>query len=420
VKFDQSNNSRRDNNSTELQLLTRIRRTTMTRPSAACVQRLIAIAIVLFVPGLPVAASAAAAESPTAGKQIRVKMSLHVTGNYQHTGPKVIPQGSMYLTVKSALDNSYTTEYVVAPETILTGLQKTNPLDPASQKEMDDYNARVKAQNDRIYHSADDLRGKGPGAPAGMKSAANPMAMMNPEMMQKIMACGQDQACKRKVGMEMMAQQQAQSSGPGAQVMADMQAISNMCISKGNKLGSKGYEDCMNAEGEKRSTVKRSAADNEAEIPELPDRYLLYSNAVTENNQFKDCQFKAHAKVNESYTLGSISDGEGGGAYGEGSFTDKGEGDYKQEAGLAQSNLTPCVQAQAVFDPKTNLFWTNLSLNRADIMVVSTRGLRYGVERPEPIDKWIAATLSGAPASGSKTQTFGFQTATFTWSFVRE
>jgi len=367
------------------------------------------------------AASPATAESPTAGKQIRVKMSLHVTGTYQHTGPKVIPQLSTYLTVKSALDNSYTTEYVVAPETILTGLQKSNPLDPASQKEMDDYNARVKAQADRVYHSADDLRGKGSGAPAGLKPAMNPMAMMNPEMMQKIMACGSDQACKQRIVMEMMSQQQMPSSGPGAQVQADVQAISNMCINeKHQKMGSKGYEDCMNEEGEKRSTVKRSAADNEAEIPELPDRYLLYSNAPRENDQFKDCQFKAHAKVNESATLGGISDGEGGGEYGEGSFTNKGESDNKQSAELAQSNLTRCALAQAVFDPKTNLFWTNLSLQRADAMVVSTRGLPYRVERPESIDEWIAATLLGAPASGSKTQKFGFQAATFTWSFVRE
>jgi len=34
-------------------------------------------------------------------------------------------------------------EYVVSAETILTDPQKVNPLDPASQKEMDEYNAKV-------------------------------------------------------------------------------------------------------------------------------------------------------------------------------------------------------------------------------------------------------------------------------------
>jgi hypothetical protein len=272
----------------------------MTVRSSVCAQWSVAFALALLAPTVAIAA---APSSTTAGKQIRFKLSLVVTGNYQHTGPKVIPKGALYLPIKRAIDNSYSTEYVVVPNTILTGLQKTNPLDPASAQQMADYDAKVKAQADRVYHSADSLRGKGRGAAGGGMPGMNPMAMMNnPQMMQKIMACGQDQACKQKIAMEMMSQMQSQSSGPGAQVQADFQAISDACIKKGNKMGSNGYEQCMDAEGEKRSTVKRSAADKEAEVPELPDRYFLYSNLLdnsgAENGKFKDCRYKAYAKVN--------------------------------------------------------------------------------------------------------------------------
>jgi hypothetical protein len=365
------------------------------------------------------------AELPSAGKQLRFKLSLVVTGNYQHTGPKTIPQGAMYLTVKQAIDNSYSTEYVVVSDQILTGLQKVNRLDPTSQQEMADYNTKVKEQADRVYHSADDLRKKGPGAARSGMPAMNPMAMMNnPQMMQKIMACGQDQACKQKIAMEMMAQQQAQSSGPGAQVQADIQAISDACIKKGNKMGSKGYEQCMDAEGEKRSTVKRSAADNEAEVPELPDRYLLYSNLTAEKHgdRFMDCQYKAHAKVNESGTYGVISDGEGGGQYGEGSGTTKGEGGFKQKPEMVQFNMTPCTQAEAVFDTKNNLFWGGfISMAEPELVQTGAQGGQvFGCRVDRNIEGWVKTAMQGVPASGTKTQKFGYQTATLTWSIVKE
>jgi hypothetical protein len=173
-------------------------------------QWFVAVAVVLLTPILVLA------DPPTAGKQIRFKLSLVVTGNYQHTGPKTIPQGATYLKVKQAVDNSYSTEYVVVSDQILTGLQKVNLLDPASQQEMADYNTKVKEQAERVYHSADDLRKKGPGAARSGMPAMNPMAMMNnPQLMQKIMACGQDQACKQKVAMEMMAQQPGRTSDGG-------------------------------------------------------------------------------------------------------------------------------------------------------------------------------------------------------------
>jgi hypothetical protein len=390
----------------------------MSRRGNVFGQWLVAVAVVLLTPVL------ALADPPSAGKQLRFKLSLVVTGNYQHTGPKTIPQGDMSLTIKQAIDNSYSTEYVVVPNSILTALQKTNPMDPASQQEMADYNARVKAQADRVYHSADDLRGKGRGAAGGGMPGMNPMAMMNnPQMMQKIMACGQDQACKQKIAMEMMSQMQSQSSGPGAQVQADIQAISDACIKNGNKMGSKGYEQCMDAEGENRSTVKRSAADNEAEIPELPDRYLLYSNLTAEKNgdRFMDCQYKAHAKVNESGTYSSISDGEGGGQYGEGSGTTKGEGDFKQKPEMVQFNMTPCSMAEAAFDTKTNLFWGGfISMGEPELVQTGAQGGRFGSSIDQKIEGWVKSAMQGVPASGTKTQKFGYQTAKLTWSITRE
>lgn len=378
----------------------------MSTPSTLKTGAMVLLALAaMFQPVAQAADQKAGGNSAAAGKQIRVKVSLQVTGAYQHTGPR--PQGVTHHLVMRSVDNRYSTEFVVAAETTLTGLQKTNPLDPASQKEMDDYHARVKAQGDRVYHSADNLRGKGSGAPAGLREAANPMAMMNPEMVQKIMACGQDQACKQRIAMEMLAQQHTEVSAPGATVMADMQAITDMCIGKGNKLGSKGHEACMNAEGEKRSTVKRSAADKEPEVPELPDRYFLYRNGIN------GCQFKAHTKVDESGVFSVIDTGRSG----EAGATVKGEGNFDPK------EFMPCSNHRAAFDTKTNLFWGG-GLFAVDVeATVQRTGLGVmlgGGQIASEIHQWVASTLQGAPASGTKTQKFGYQTATLTWSFVRE
>jgi hypothetical protein len=133
---------------------------------------LAAIAVMLLTPLLVLA------DPPSAGKLLRFKVSLVVTGTYQHTGPKTISPGAMHLTVKQAIDNSYSTEYVVVSDQILTGLQKVNRLDPASQQEMADYSTKVKEQTDRVYHRADNPRKSGPGAARRGMEAMNPMAMM--------------------------------------------------------------------------------------------------------------------------------------------------------------------------------------------------------------------------------------------------
>jgi hypothetical protein len=226
----------------------------------------------------------------------------------------------------------------------------------------------------------------------------------------------------------MMAQQRSPmtSLGSGAQVQADIQAISGACIKKGNTIGSKGYEQCMDAEGEKRSSVKRSAANNETEVPELPDRYLLYSNMTAERrgDRFIDCQYKAHAKVSESGTYGAITDGEGGGQYVERSGTLKGEGDFKQKPEMVQFNMTPCSMAEATFDTKTNLFWGGfISMEEPELVQTGAQGGRFGSSGSsidQKIEGWVKSALQGVPASGTKTQKFGYQTATLTWSITRE
>lgn len=376
----------------------------------------VCMCLVLVVLLIPVSV---VADPQTAGKQVRVKMSLEVKGTYQHTGPKKMPQDANELPIKLSVDNSYSVEYVVSAETILTDPQKVNPLDPASQKEMDEYNAKVKARDDREYHSADNLRRPGMGG-SGSPDGMNP-GMMNmehlQEMQEKIKACGSDQSCMQRIAMEMMAEQQASaiSSGPGAQVQADIRAISEMCINeKHQPLGTKGYEKCMEAEGRKRSTVPTSSPADEPEVPELPDRYWLYRNYNT------DCQFKSHAKLNESYTYGYLTDGEGGGQYRENTDVDKREGDSDPKA------AQPCVSVRAVFDSKTNLYWTELPLTMVEFPVTvrhetySKAGTYGRVEHADEINKWIDSILQGAPASGTKKGKFGFETATFTWSFVRE
>lgn len=392
----------------------------MTRQWLRVGSWVLAVSVVLLTPVLGLA------EPSSPGKQVRFKVSLTVTGTYQHTGPKAIPQGATSLTVKQSVDNSYSAEYVVVPNLIQAGLQKTNPMDPASQQEMADYNAKVAARNDRIYHSADNLRKPGMGGSArsgGMTPGMMDMGRMQ-EMQQKMMACGNDQSCKQRMAMEMMSQQRSPtpSSGPGAQVQADIQAISEACIKKGNQMGSKGYEDCMNAEGEKRSTVKRSAADNEAEIPELPDRYLLYSNLIAEKKgeKFMDCQYKAHYKVNESGTYGTVGDISG--KYDETSGTLKGEGDFKQKPELIRFNMTPCSQAEAVFDANTNLFWGGFISMEAPELAETGGTYFFGSSKADQrtIEGWAKSALQGVPASGTKTQKFGYQTATLTWSITRE
>jgi len=374
------------------------------------------VALILVVCLIPISV---AAGPQGAGKQVRVKMSLNVKGTYQHSGPKKIPEGAWELPIKLSVDNSYSVEYVVLANTEMPDLQQVNPLDPASQKEMDEYWAEVRAREDRAYHSADPLRKPAMGAsgsPEGMNPEMMDMKRLQ-EMQKKVMACGNDQSCMERVAMEIAAEQQAAalSSGPGAQVQADLQAISDMCVKeKHQPLGTRGHAECMEAEGRKRSMVPTGSADDEPEVPEPPDRYWVYWNLET------DCQFKSHAKLDETYIYGYLTDGEGGGEYRENTDVDEREGDSDPNA------PQPCVGVQAVFDSKTDLYWTKLPLTEVEFPVTlrhetySEAGTYGRVEHADEINEWIDSILQGAPASGTEKREFGFQTATFTWSFARE
>jgi hypothetical protein len=367
-------------------------------------------------PAQPVAERPQAGAKPpqAAAKQVRVKMFLVVKGAYQ------APAKGEGLVVKDLADNSYSVEYVIPAETGGgAGLQKTNPLDPASRKEMTDYQSKVRMRDARMYGNSANVptpsaggaqSGRNP-APSGrgsMPPGMNPMAM-DPAVMAKLMACGKDKACQDRLMTEMMSQQMA-ASGMDPKVAAELQAISNMCINeKHQPMGSKGYEKCLDEEGRKRSTVKSNVVD-EPEIPELPDRYLLFQVAEL------DCQLKGHARVSESTTRSYATlDG----SWREETTTSKGEGD-------ADPKGQQCLNERAAFDTKTNTFWLTGQLRPSIPITTVKSGGIVGEPRtetdtiPSDISDWMSSLLEGAPASGSKTETFGHRTATFTWSLVRE
>ena len=173
-------------------------------------------------------------------------------------------------------------------------------------------------------------------------------------------------------------------------------------------MGSKGYEKCLDEEGRKRSAVKSRATD-ESQVPELLDRYLLFRVE-------SDCAFKGHTRVNESTTRSTADIG----GWREQAVTSKGEGDADPKG------VQPCANEQAAFDTKTNTFWLR-GLRPAAIPITSSGSdletrthTDVTLELPSEIADWIGSIVEGAPASGSKTETFGHRTATFTWSLTWE
>lgn len=330
-------------------------------------------------------------------------MTLVVKGTYH------APAKGDGLVVKDFADNSYSVEYVIPAETgEATGLQKTNPLDAASTRAMADYESQVKMRDARMYgNSADAPTPSRPRVQARTRGM-NPMAM-DPAVMAKVMACGHDKACQDRLVTGMMSQQMAEGVNPT--VSADLQAISNMCMNdKRQPMGSEGYEKCLDEEGRKRSPVK-SRVVAEPEVPELPDRYLLFRVADL------DRKFKGHTRIKESTTR---SHGTGLGGWIEETRTRVGEGDADPKG------LQPCANEQAAFDTKTNTFWMT-GLRPAAIPLTTsgsnretethTKGM---LELPSEIADWISSVLEGVPASGSKTETFGRLTATFTWSLAMQ
>jgi hypothetical protein len=170
----------------------------------------------------------------------------------------------------------------------------------------------------------------------------------------------------------------------------------------------------MNAEGRKRSVVPASAADDEPEVAELPDRYFLYRvglESVGGADRIADCKFKGHTKINERVTS-AVADV---GGMVELTSASKGEGDADPKA------LQPCANEQAVWDTKTNTFWL-YGLHPAGIPLSTADGQASPdkVSIPSEIDQWVSSSLHGAPASGTKTQKFDYKTAKLSWSIAIE
>ena len=358
------------------------------------------VALALLAPSVVIAAQ------PAPGKQLRLKISLEVKGSYQNTGE--IKHGSR---VRASIDNSYRVEYVVPAG--------NNPHRAAEDKPagsgLAEGDGRLQRQGEGAQRQDLSQRRQPAQTERGGWRAAWRrilIAMPSPELIAKIKACGTDQACKQQVAMEMMSQQMpTMPSGPNAQVQADIQAISDLCAKKG-KIGTKAHEDCMNAEGRKRSTVPPSAADDEPEVAELPDRYFLYRVGIEAMvNGVIDCKFKGHTKINES-TTSAVADV---GGMGELTFGHKGEGDADPKA------LQPCANEQAVFDTKTNTFWLQ-GLHPAGIPLTGINGEASPdeVRIPSDIEEWVSASLHGVPARGTKTQKFDYRTAKVSWSIVKE
>ena len=73
-----------------------------------------------------------------------------------------------------------------------------------------------------------------------------------------------------------------------------------------------------------------------------------------------------------------------------------------------------------MYDTKTNTFWLT-GLHRAGVPLnLNGQESVDKVSIPSDVVAWIETTLHGAPASGTKTQTFGYKTAALTWSVVKE
>ncbi len=182
-------------------------------------------------------------ESTEAGPGlIRVRVALNVQGGYDLSGNG----GS----AKQTFNDSYWSEITLKTDGVLTAV---NPMDPESLKASDDAQRRLQEQGADANGRSGTSGGPGGGVPGlGNMDMSKMMALQ-----QKVKACGNDQACKQRIAMEMMNEQNANAGGSPQtqQVQTQIQAISNMCINeKRQPMGSKGYEDCMNAEGRKRTT----------------------------------------------------------------------------------------------------------------------------------------------------------------------
>lgn len=371
------------------------------------------------------------AQAPQTGKAVRVQESTEAGPGLVRVRVTLTLQGGHDLkgnggSIKETFNDSFWSEITLKTDGELTAV---NPMDPESLKAADEAQRRLQEQGTGANGRSGTSGGPGGGVPGlGNMDMSKMMALQ-----QKVKACGNDQACKQRIAMEMMNEQYADAGGSPQmqQVQTQIQAISNMCINeKRQPMGSKGYQDCMDAEGRKRTT----RSDNFVSAEELmPDRYLGYAT-------YEGCKLTGRTKITRTVQGVAIVEGPGI-PY---SYTEVGEGDVPASSPLCSAAPT------LVYDTKTNTVWGNVPFFPPEADVKSTAGIfgRQSSVRNAMSDynyvadvdgqhfgvyDWVHKALEGqVAASGKKTQVFepkgyanmttgsGKLTATMSWTIVRD
>lgn len=369
----------------------------------------------------------------------RLKIALELHGSSEWTGT-----GGEWK--KAKVDDSYSTEVLLKQ-----GLpQNTNQWDPESGKRQMERAAAVQQRAGELREQAARAAANRPGGasnrpagPAGM-DMAQMMAMRD-----KMQACGNDNACKQKLAMQMM---QGGGSGAPPAANADIQAITSMCQNEKKQApGTKGFQECIETAGKQLEAARApqaaaAGAQNGKLVEALgddpdTDRYIPYWSHVDNWS----CTFKGHTKIQRSFE-GAEADVAGLLKFSGG---EKGEGDADPKQ--------ICNHSVVMLDTKTNTLWA-AEFKVVGVPVTSTQkgGLLNGntstsvqgafnasgyeatidgKHYDSPMD-WVFKTLLGGPLSGERVQEFtntksvsgvsaggqgtGKLTAKLTWSFTKE
>lgn len=256
-----------------------------------------------------------------------------------------------------------------------------------------DYAAKVQEQADK----ADARRRKVEAMQArhGINSnqTANPMAAMMADparmmaMQQKAEACKEDEACLRKLAMEMMA---GSGNAQQAQMMPQMQAIDAQCAQNKGKA----YEACIEKAGKERSHPPAGMEDED--IPDLAEPEQRYRHYFPQS----DCGGKAEASIDRQ-GKGQMADVAG--MYDTKDFT-RGSGPV---AGLELNRL--CLSTDIVVDEKARSFymraWVAPMIRTATFIHHPPDAPIEGTSEGTPTEgvaEWVSAQLHDAPFTGTR------------------
>lgn len=261
-------------------------------------------------------------------------------------------------------------------------LESYNTLDPDYANQMMAFQAKADARRQKIEAMNAKRAGQAPPASGNMMSAmmADPQAMMK-----KAEACKGDEACLRKMALDMMA-----TSGQMGSAMPQIQEVDALCA----KHQGKAYETCIEKEGKARS--RPPAGMQEEDIPELEEpeakfrRYMPRAGCGARGEAHIDRQAKGQmADVAGMYdTVESI---KGGGPI------------------TAAELERICLSTDLAVDEKARtlfpLAWMsppvevkNFLHNPPDAPIEGVGTLAAS----EGVSEWVTATLRNAPLSGSK------------------